>query len=72
MTSRGYSPFKNLLTEIDKRQLTYKSLAKLMGLSDQSVSYKMICKRDFTARDIIKFVEIFGLIAKYLMKRDDN
>ena len=72
ITSRGYSPFKNLLGEIDKRQLTYKSLAKLMGLSNQSVSYKMICKRNFTARDIVKLVEIFGLPAEYLMKRDND
>lgn len=72
MTSRSYSPFKNLLTEIDKRQLTYKSLAKLMGLSDQSVSYKMICKRNFTARDIVKLVEIFELSAEYLIKREDD
>ena len=69
---RTNSPFKNLLKEIDKHQLTYKSLAKLMGISNQSVSYKMLGKQKFNDKDIAKLVKIFGKSADYLMKRDDE
>ena len=57
---RGYSPYKNLLREIDERQFSYRSLAKLIGISDMSVSCKMRCKQKFTADEIKKLEEIFA------------
>ena len=66
------SHYKNLSKEADKRQLSYKELAKLMGLSFMSFSNRMRGKRNFTAEDITKLVEIFGLSADYLMSRDDG
>lgn len=68
---RGYSPFKNLLAEIDARQFSYRSLAKLMGVSNMTVSGKMRCKQKFTANEIKKLEEIFGKPAEYLLQRDD-
>lgn len=68
---RGYSPYKNLLREIDERQFSYRSLAKLMGISDMSVSCKMRCKQKFTADEIKKLEEIFGKPAAYLLQRFD-
>ena len=68
---RGSTPFKNLSATITEHQLSYTSLAKLMGLSFSSVSLKMRGKVRFTAKDIAKLVEIFGLPAEYLMARDD-
>lgn len=68
---RGYSPFKNLLAEIDARQFSYRSLAKLIGVSDMTVSSKMRCKQKFTAKEIKKLEEIFGKPAEYLLQRDD-
>ena len=72
VTQRGESPFKNLLNEIDKQQLTYHALAKLMGIAQQSVSSKMSGKRKFNENEIAKLVEIFGKPAEYLMARDDE
>lgn len=69
---RSKSPFHNLIAEIDKRQLSYHSLAKLMELSLMSVSLKMRGKYNFTAKDISKLVEIFYKPAEYLMARDDE
>lgn len=68
---RADSPYKNLLYEMDKQQMTYSTLAQLLSLCHQSVSLKMLGKRNFTARDVEKLVEIFGKPADYLMARDD-
>lgn len=69
---RNSTPYKNLLIELDKRKLSYKALAKLLGRSIQNISNKMRDRRKFTARDIVKLVEIFGLPAEYLMAREDK
>ena len=68
---RGYSPYKNLLNEIDARQFSYTSLAKLMGIAGMTVSGKMRCKQNFNADEIKKLEEIFGKPAEYLLKRDN-
>lgn len=47
-TSRGNNPFKNLLSEIELRQITYKTLSKLIDMPLSSLSYKMQGVRDFT------------------------
>jgi group I intron endonuclease len=67
------SPFKNLLMEMDERNITYRELAKLLGFKNEaSVSNKMYGKYNFTGKDIAKLVEIFEKPADYLMKRDDS
>ena len=66
------SPYKNLIAEIDKQQLTYAALATIVGLPQQSVSEKMRGKQNFTMRQIDKLVEFFGLLAEYLLARDDG
>ena len=71
-TNRGKSPYKNLLWEITNQKLTYTALGELLGLSHQSVSEKMHGKKNFTAKDIAKLVEIFSKSAEYLMARDDG
>ena len=69
---RGNSPFKNLTAEIDKMKLTYTSLAKLLGLTQQTVSRKMLGQENFTEKDKVKLAEIFNLPAEYLMERTDG
>ena len=69
---RGYSPFKNLLNEMDSRQLSYKGLAKLLGVGRTSVHKKMSGKQDFTEEQVSKLVEIFDCPAEYLLQRDDG
>ncbi len=71
LSKRGETSYKNLSDEMEKRQLSYKDLAKLIDLSSGSVSFKMCGKINFTARDIAKLVEIFDLPAEYLMMRDN-
>ena len=61
--------FKNLLTAMDERQLTYTSLAKLLNMSSSAVSAKMRGMRNFTEKDAIKLGEIFGLPVEYLMSK---
>lgn len=68
---RGDSSFKNLLSEMDKKQLTYDGLAKLLGLVRPTFSAKMRGKQNFTAEHVAKLVEIFDKPAEYLMARDD-
>ena len=69
---RGYSPYKNLIAELDAHKFSYHHLAALLDLSEASVSMKMSGKRKFTERDKIKLEEIFGKPAEYLLQRDDE
>ena len=68
VSHRGNTLFKNLSNEITAHQLTYATLAKLMGLSKVTVSAKMRGKIPFTERDKAKLVEIFDLPTEYLFQ----
>ena len=68
---RSESPYKNLLCEMDKRKITYRTLGELMVLSHNSISLKMLGKVKFSERDTAKLVEISGKPADYLMARDE-
>ena len=68
---RGYSPYKNLLIEIDKRHLTYRGLSKLTGISKSALPLKMSGKVKFTADEIAKLVELFGKPADYMMYKEE-
>ena len=69
---RADSPFKNLLAEMDKRNMTYKDLAELLGMPQPTLPEKMRNIKGFTAVEVIKLEKIFGLPAEYLMARDDG
>ncbi len=69
---RTDSPYKNLICEMDKKNLSYAELAKLLGLCHQAVSMKMRGERKFMEKDIAKLVEFFGKPAEYLLERDDG
>lgn len=71
-TSRGNNPFKNLLYEIETRQLTYKALSKLIDMPLSSLSYKMQGVRKFTEDDKVKLEKFFGKPIEYLLARDDT
>ncbi len=64
---RGYSPYQNLLNELDAHQLTYAMLAELLGLSLATVSQKMRGEHNFTEKDVAKLVEIFDKPIEYLL-----
>ena len=71
--NRGTSPYKNLLCEMDARQITYTALARLMGFSSHKyVSLKIRGRSNFTDRDKAQLVEIFGKPIEYLLARDDR
>ena len=63
------SPFKNLIAELDKRHMTYRQFAELMGLKMSSIVRKMRGERNFTLKDKAKLVEIFGKPIEYLLAR---
>ena len=67
ISKRGDCQYKNLIAELDAHKLSYSALARLMGLSEGKVSLKMTGKRNFTERDKIKLVEIFGKPIEYLL-----
>ena len=70
-TERGNNPFKNLLYELEDRQLSYKALSKLIEMPLSSLSYKMQGVRNFTEKDKVKLEEFFGKPMEYLFERDD-
>lgn len=67
---RRKSPYKNLIAEMDKCQLSYKELAKFLNLCPTSVTYKLIGKYNFTDKDKAKLEEIFGKSSEYLLQHD--
>lgn len=71
-TQRKETPFKNLIKEIDRCQLTYTVLSKLMNLPRQTLYCKMHGKKKFTETEWAKLAEILGKPAEYLMIRDDE
>ena len=71
-SERNESPFKNLSNAITAHNLSYTALAKILGISRPSFSFKMCGRINFTARDRDILVEIFGLPAEYLFLRDDG
>ena len=71
LTNRNKTPYKNLSNAMAEQQISYTALAEILNLSESTVSDKMRGKRDFTAAQVAKLVEIFGKPADYLMKRDE-
>ena len=69
---REDSPYKNLLKELDARHMSYRDLAKLLGVSHSNVACKMRGERNFTVKDKAKLIEIFGKPIEYLLARDDT
>ena len=69
---RGYSPFQNLITELDTNYLSYTAFAELMGVRLTNISRKMLGQRNFSVKDIEKLVKIFGKPAEYLLQREDG
>lgn len=69
---RGNSPFKNLIHELDERQMSYAHLAELLGVPHQNISRKMLGQRDFTERDISRIAEVLNKPVEYLLARDDG
>lgn len=72
MTERGESPYKKLLNEMDKQQITYTALAKLVGLSLSSISLKMLGKSSFSSEQMTEIKKILGvdISVEELFKRD--
>ena len=69
-TARRNSPFKNLTTELDKRQLTYASLADILSMARSNVTHRMRGERNFTDKDKFNLEKIFGKPIEYLLARD--
>ncbi len=72
VAKRGYSPYKNLIAELDARQMSYSALAKLLMLTTACVSSKMRLEIRFTDKDKAKLVEIFGKSIEYLLELDES
>lgn len=66
------TPYKNLLNELNKRNMLYTDLAGLLGIAISTLSQKVHGKFNFTARDAEKLEKIFGLPIEYLLQRDDG
>lgn len=71
-SNRGKTPFKNLAKELQKQNISYTDLGKLLGVTHQSISDKMKCRRKFTEAEWQKLSEILGKPAEYLTARDDG
>lgn len=66
---RGYSPYKNLIAELDAHQLSYKALERIMGVAKSTIARKIRGEYNFTDADKAKLVEIFDKPIEYLLER---
>jgi len=71
-TVHSKSLFKNLVAELDARQISYKALSELMDMEKSYISRRMRGKQNFTDEDKNKLAEIFGKPIEYLLKRDEE
>ena len=69
---RKPSPYKILQKEIKQRKLTYAGISRVLGLTDNVFSNKMRGRKNFTAEQVAKLVEIFSKPAEYLLARDEG
>ena len=69
VTDRRKSPYKNLIAEMDARNMSYPMLAELLGSSRQSVFKKMRGERTFKNSEKNRLVEIFNKPIEYLLQR---
>ena len=74
LAHRGNSPYKNLLAELDARQISYNKLAKLLGLNRVTVSNKMLGKQNFTTEQKERIKNFLGveMSIEELFKRFDD
>lgn len=70
--NRSESPYKNLVAEMDARQMTVAALAKFLGINSATLSEKMRGKINFTSEQIAKIEELLQKPAAYLFERDEN
>lgn len=70
---RKPSPYKTLQTEIEKRELTYIEMAKVIGIKRNTFSMKMNDKCNFTAAQKIAIKEFLhvDMSVEELFRRED-
>lgn len=59
--------YPNIRAEMGRRNLTIKELAINLGLSTNSVSFKLSGKREFTLSEIEKLANLFNCSLDYLV-----
>ncbi len=69
VTDRRKSPYKNLIAEMDARNMSYPMLTEVLGSSKQSVFKKMRGERTFKNSEKKRLAEIFDKSAEYLLQR---
>ena len=71
--NRGYSPYKNLLTELEARGIvTYRQIAELLSVSINTIKHKIHGDRNFTNEEKAFLVDYLGKPAEYLFARDNG
>lgn len=64
--------YPNIRAEMGRNNLTIKKLANNLGLSTNSVSFKLNGKREFTLSEIESIANIFGCSLDYLVGHEVN
>ncbi len=59
--------FPNLITEMQRRHITVKQLAKSLGLSSHTVRCKLRGKREFDLAEVERLAALFGCSLDYLV-----
>lgn len=74
LAHRGETPYKNLVAELDARQISYNKLAELLGLSQSHISNKMRGKKIFKPEEMIAIKNLLGveMSVEELFKRFDD
>ena len=74
LAHRGNSPYKNLLAELDARQISYIKLAKFLGWTLTPISNRMRGKKNFTPEEMIAIKNFLGveMSIEELFKRFDD
>lgn len=61
---------KHIRAQMVLNDMTNQDLAKLLGISTVSVSFKLNKKRDFTQTELDKMANHFGVSVDYLLEKE--
>ena len=65
--------FKNIYIEMAaNNRMTQKQLAKLLGISEKSMTNKIYGRTEFTLSEIKKICSLFGKTLEYLFATDQD
>lgn len=64
--------YHNLMAEMARQKINQSRLAEMLGISDRTMSNKLLGHSDFKLSEMMKIKSQFGKTLDYLFEREDQ